>query len=92
LFTQVLPKYTKVKSHQNPSTGGGGGGGTGDAMGVGYDSDRDAAEECPLADHHLRLVAKQELREDDVIRAHALRAMRNWIRKHPDIVSCRTGT
>jgi len=61
-------------------------------MGVGYDdSDRDAAEECPLADD-LRLVAKQELREDDVIRAHSLRAMRNWIRKHPDIVNCRTGT
>jgi hypothetical protein len=47
-------------------------------------------EECPLADD-LRLVAKQELREDDIIRTHSLRAMRNWIRKHPDIVNCRTG-
>lgn len=62
-------------------------------MGVGYDDDIDqdrALEECPL-DDGLRLVAKQELREDDVIRAHSLRAMRNWIRKHPDIVTCRTG-
>lgn len=59
-------------------------------MGVGYDSDQDTVEECPLADD-LRLVAKQELREDDVIRTHSLRAMRNWIRKHPDIVNCRTG-
>lgn len=59
-------------------------------MGVGYDSDDNTVEECPLADG-LRLVAKQELREDDVIRSHSLRAMRNWIRKHPDIVNCRTG-
>ncbi|XP_015375739.1 PREDICTED: clavesin-1-like [Diuraphis noxia] len=58
-------------------------------MGVGYDSDENTVEECPLADG-LRLVAKQELREDDVIRTHSLRAMRNWIRKHPDIVNCRT--
>jgi len=59
-------------------------------MGVGYDSDQDrAVEECPLEDD-LRLVAKQELREDDVLRTHSLRAMRNWIRKHPDIVNCRT--
>jgi len=59
-------------------------------MGKGYDSDENTVEECPLADG-LRLVAKQELREDDVIRTHSLRAMRNWIRKHPDIVNCRTG-
>lgn len=59
-------------------------------MGVGYDSDEQTVDECPLP-NDLRLVAKQELREDDMIRAHSLRAMRNWIRKHPDIVNCRTG-
>lgn len=60
-------------------------------MGVGYDSDEDTAVQCPLADD-LKFVAKQELREDDIIRKHSLRAMRDWIRKHPDIVNCRTGT
>lgn len=60
-------------------------------MGVGYDSDEEnTIEECPLADD-LKLVAKQELREDDDIRTHSLRAMRNWIKKHPDIINCRTG-
>ncbi|XP_050545299.1 alpha-tocopherol transfer protein-like isoform X2 [Daktulosphaira vitifoliae] len=59
-------------------------------MGVGYDSDEEnTIEECPLADD-LKLVAKQELREDDDIRTHSLRAMRNWIKKHPDIINCRT--
>ncbi|XP_050433868.1 clavesin-1 isoform X2 [Adelges cooleyi] len=57
-------------------------------MGVGYDSDDDTFEECPLADD-LRLIAKQELREDEEIRTHSLRAMRSWIRKHPDIINCR---
>ncbi|XP_072160313.1 clavesin-1-like [Bemisia tabaci] len=43
-----------------------------------------------LLREELRLVAKTELREDDAIRTHALRQMRDWISKHPDIEYCRT--
>lgn len=39
----------------------------------------------------LRLLARTELREDDNIRVHCLKQMREWIHKHPDIEYCRTG-
>jgi hypothetical protein len=36
-------------------------------------------------------IAKEELREDDAIRTHALSQLRDWIAKHPHIKRCRTG-
>lgn len=46
--------------------------------------------ECTLSPL-AKKVAKEELREDDEIRSFALQQMRNWIAKHPRIVSCRIG-
>lgn len=36
-------------------------------------------------------MAKEELREDESIRTHALAQLREWIAKHPHIKKCRTG-
>lgn len=39
----------------------------------------------------LRKTALEELREDDNIRQQSLEQVREWIKKHPAIKSCRTG-
>ncbi|XP_039966000.1 clavesin-2 isoform X3 [Bactrocera tryoni] len=40
----------------------------------------------------LKLIAKEELHEDDNIRHQALHQFREWISKHPRIKKCRTDT
>lgn len=45
---------------------------------------------CALSKRALK-VAKQELREDEQTREFALIQMREWIRKNPRIIYCRTG-
>ncbi|KAJ8688172.1 hypothetical protein QAD02_023967 [Eretmocerus hayati] len=47
------------------------------------------AYECSLSSD-AATVAKQELREDEATREHALEQMRDWIAKHPRIKRCRT--
>ena len=44
---------------------------------------------CTLSDE-LKRKAKEELREDDIIREQYLRQLRQWIAKHPRIKRCRT--
>lgn len=68
-------------------------------MGVSHDDeDVNANYVSPLDDDYvsplnedLRLTARTELREDENIRIHSLKQMREWIHKHPDIEYCRTG-
>lgn len=60
-------------------------------MGVGYENDNEEQEKILDANKELKLLAKVELREDEETRNHALATLREWIAKHPDIVSCRTG-
>lgn len=45
---------------------------------------------CPLS-QLARKVAKEELREDEETVIFALEQMRDWIKKNPRIISCRTG-
>lgn len=44
---------------------------------------------CTLSEETLA-IAKEELREDEEIREHSLRNLREWIDKHPTIRNCRT--
>ncbi len=46
--------------------------------------------DCPLSQFALK-VAKEELREDEETRIFALQQMREWIKKNPRIIFCRTG-
>ena len=46
--------------------------------------------QCTL-EPRFREMAREELREDESIRAHALSQLRDWISKHPHIRKCRTG-
>lgn len=45
---------------------------------------------CPLS-QLARKVAKEELREDEETVNFALEQMRDWIKKNPRIIACRTG-
>ncbi|XP_036339856.1 clavesin-1-like isoform X1 [Rhagoletis pomonella] len=45
--------------------------------------------ECSLSPE-MKLLAKEELHEDDNIRQQALKQFREWISKHPSIKKCRT--
>lgn len=45
--------------------------------------------ECSLSPN-FRKMAKEELREDDSMRAQSLAQFREWIAKHPHIKTCRT--
>ncbi|XP_030385422.1 clavesin-1 [Scaptodrosophila lebanonensis] len=44
---------------------------------------------CPLS-AEMKVVAKEELHEDENIRRQALAQFREWIAKHPNIKKCRT--
>lgn len=60
-------------------------------MGVEHDVEEDVnANYVTPLNEDLRLVARTELREDENIRVHSLKQMREWIQKHPDIEYCRT--
>lgn len=44
---------------------------------------------CSLSES-TKLIAREELREDDAIKKQALDQFRQWIKKHPNIKRCRT--
>lgn len=46
---------------------------------------------CPLSEETQR-VAKEQLREDNDSRDHALQQMQEWVKRNPRIERCRTGT
>lgn len=68
---------------------------TPDIMSYAYIDTKEELKERQKLDDELwdraKVVAKKELREDEDTKEHALRHLREWINKNPDLENCRTG-